>query len=790
VKKLFLQILLITLSAVYTSAAKTHPEDSERKWIFSSLFGQNTEKTNALSGVFREIVLGNYSKAEQRIEKLMKTYNKDKLFQSTLRIYLANIRYNQSAFQESANHCDSALQLSKGFQKSYLIIHKANNFKAKAISALSRNDEAIRLLRQIEISCRKTNDDYNLGASLYYLGAIHSDMGDYELSSHYLIRSIPVRRNTGDQLGLAASYAFLGLCYAGLDRYDEAIDVIHKSIKIRERLKDKRGLANSYLSMYKVYFQLGEIQKAMQSEYKSLTICNQIKDLQCVSGRYTNLGQLHQKLGQFKKAYYFHKKALALSKKLDIKNRIALVHENLARLSLVNKKEVLAERYIDSSFLIRKEINDEEGIMALSVLRAELQLKTNKTDEARISAMNSLKRSKELNIRSAERDAYQILSEIELRSKDYKAALDHYKNYVSLKDSLFSIDQSKQLLRQELQLNYERKELREKEKQKQIKYQAQRESSYQKRIITASVLSLLFVSALFIFSLVQYRSKTRSQRRLEITNLELRDTNQELALSKQLIELQHAEITDSLNYAQQIQKAILPKPEDIRSILSDSFVLYFPKDLISGDFYWITELEKKKIIVVADGTGHGVPGGFLTMLGVAMLNELVLEQKCTSPSEILNLLRSKVIAALRQTTVEGAQKDGFDMSVVVLNESTGELIYASANQTIFIEKESELLSIRGDHFPVGMHGEQLQKFNEYTVKLKRNDYVYLMTDGFSDQFGGIKNKKYKIKNMQSLLADISGMTSEQRASALKKEFQDWKGTQPQTDDVTIFGFKV
>jgi len=780
----------MTLTAEYGIAAKTRPEDSERKWIFTPLFGQESEKTNALSGIFHEIILGNYPSAEQQIVKLYRSHQSDKLLRSALHIYLATITYNQSAFQESEHHCDSAIQLSKGFKNSHLIFNKASNFKAKAVSALSRNKEAIELLKQIEIRCSKQNDFYNLGATLYYIGAIHSDLGDYKLGAQYLSKSIPVRRKTDDQLGLAASYAFLGLCYAGLDRYDEAIDMIHKSIKIRERLKDKRGLANSYLSMYKVYFQLGEIQKALQSEYKSLTICSEIKDLQCVSGRYTNLGQLHQKLGQFEKAYYFHKKALVLSKKLDIKNRIALVHENLARLYLVNHKEQLAEKHVDSSFAIRQEINDEEGIIALNVLRAELQLKSNKTDLARISALNSLEQSRKLNIRSSERDALLILSEIAVHAKDYQTALGHYKNYVLLKDSLFSIDQSKQLLRQELQLNYERKELREKEKQKRIKDRARRESAYQQKIITASILSLLFVSVLLIFSLAQYRSKTRSQEKLEYTNNELRLTNHELEKSKQLIEVQHSEITDSLTYARQIQEAVLPKADDIQAILPDSFVIYIPKDLISGDFFWLTQLGTLKVIVVADGTGHGVPGGFLTMLGVAMLNELVLEQQCTSPAQLLTLLRTKVISSLKQSLQEGEHKDGFDMSIIVYDETTRLLTYASANQSIYLEQQGALSVLKGNRFPVGLYTNDMEPFHEFSIPLRKGDFIYLLTDGFSDQFGGETMKKYKIKTLKAFLSQLTGIKSSERAEALIQEFQTWKGDHPQTDDITILGFGI
>lgn len=272
--------------------------------------------------------------------------------------------------------------------------------------------------------------------------------------------------------------------------------------------------------------------------------------------------------------------------------------------------------------------------------------------------------------------------------------------------------------------------------------------------------------------------------------MELLQANQQLGTSKQLIEQQHIEITDSLNYARQIQEAILPGEEDIKLIFPNSFVLYLPKDLISGDFYWITQIGDKNIISVADGTGHGVPGGFLTMLGVSMLNELVLEQGCISPAEILQSLRAKLISSLKQTSQEGNHKDGLDMTIAVLDVQSLELTYATANQSLYIDMNGGLKQFKGDHIPVGLHGDQLQPFHEYKVQLEKGMFVYMLTDGFGDQFGGENNKKYKTKAIQHFLSGLKNQPSAERHQALTSEFYRWKGNHPQTDDVTLFGFEI
>jgi serine phosphatase RsbU (regulator of sigma subunit) len=770
-------------------ASHEDPVKCERSFLIDPYFSKEPKKASELSSIFLQIIRGKYDKAQVLIDEQKSKSLSNLNLKALLYTYEATIKYNQSEFENSLNLCDSAIRLFPT-SSTHRLLHRAQNYKAKALGALNRYNESTSLLSKVIRSSQKSNDSYNLAAALYYYGSVYSDLGDYRKCLHYLHQSIVIRRKIGDKLGLAASYAFLGLCYSGLDRYQEAIDVIHKSIIIREKLGDKRGLANSYLSMYKVYFELGEIKRAMASEYKSLTICKDIRDLQCVSGRYTNLGELHQKLGEYDKAYYFHSKALFLSKKLKIKNRIALVHENLAKLYLHSRKFDLSKAHLDSSYSLRKEIGDEEGMISVNLTKANIALVTKNLNQAEDASIAALKEASRLGIRSFERDAHKLLSDIGSFKRNYVQAFEHFKDYTRLKDSIFSIDQSKQLLRQELELSFAKKEQRQKEERRRIKESAQKESSYQRKIIWASLISLLFVSGLLLLSLSFYRSKTRSQRKLEQANENLVLVNSELARNKQIIELQHEEITDSLEYARQIQEAVLPKMEDIRSLLPHSFVIYYPKDVISGDFYWVTQLEEKLIIVLADGTGHGVPGGFMTMLGVSMLNELVLEQKCTSPSEILDKLRSKVITSLKQSRNEGEHKDGFDMTICVLDKTSSKLTYASANQTFFIQKSGELRTLKGDHFPVGLHGEELNPFSEYQIDLEKGDFLYLFTDGFSDQFGGMHDKKYKTKNTQSFLSKLDGKHFNERRGALNDEFLRWKGAHPQTDDVTIFGFEI
>lgn len=280
----------------------------------------------------------------------------------------------------------------------------------------------------------------------------------------------------------------------------------------------------------------------------------------------------------------------------------------------------------------------------------------------------------------------------------------------------------------------------------------------------------------------------------------------EINLQKIIVEEKHKEITDSINYARRIQSALLTSQEYWDNISPENFVIWKPKDVVSGDFHWAYQLtigskhlqnqEEVAIWCVADCTGHGVPGAFMSMLGISYLNEIVIENIVLHSSEILNKLRSKIIKALEHGSIGNIeQKDGMDMALCVWHKKNNTLEYTGANNSILITRKNEIsgvyeiIELKSDRMPVGFNFN-VKPFSSQVFQLKINDTIYCYTDGFADQFGGPEGKKYKVKQLKETLINIQTLPLKDQEILLKNEFNKWKGDSEQIDDVCIVAIKV
>jgi serine phosphatase RsbU (regulator of sigma subunit) len=259
---------------------------------------------------------------------------------------------------------------------------------------------------------------------------------------------------------------------------------------------------------------------------------------------------------------------------------------------------------------------------------------------------------------------------------------------------------------------------------------------------------------------------------------------------KEKIEIQNIEIKDSIKYASRIQRAILPPGDYISDVIPESFVLNIPKDIVSGDFYWFTEKDDAIIIAVADCTGHGVPGAFMSMLGISFLNEIVNQSNILQPSEILNNLRIHVIGALHQRGEVGESRDGMDIALYSMDVKHKNLNFAGAYNPLIIVRDKQIISLKGDNMPIGISDQVGQSFTNYEYKLAKGDVLYSFSDGYADQFGGQDDKKFNIRNLKNLLLEISELEMTRQREILETRLLEWKGKQEQVDDILILGIRI
>ncbi len=321
------------------------------------------------------------------------------------------------------------------------------------------------------------------------------------------------------------------------------------------------------------------------------------------------------------------------------------------------------------------------------------------------------------------------------------------------------------------------------------------------------LLMLIFLLTIWIRTRALISERKYLEKQVEIRTNEIQIQKAEIEAQRDEIEVQrdytasqrdklkqmNDSLTDSIYYAKRIQSAILPNKEILINLFKESFILYLPKDIISGDFYWVKEIinanKRKVYFAVADCTGHGVPGGFVSMLGITLLNEIITDKKSLFPAEVLNILRDQVKHSLQQTWENRNSKDGMDISLCMFDEETKKLTYAGANSRLHISKKDELQEIVGDRMPIGIYYNE-RPFTNHTINIENNDVVYLYSDGYQDQFGGNKGMKFMRKSFNKLLVQIKDLNLDTQKENILKTLKDWQSNNfEQVDDITIMGIK-
>jgi serine phosphatase RsbU (regulator of sigma subunit) len=306
------------------------------------------------------------------------------------------------------------------------------------------------------------------------------------------------------------------------------------------------------------------------------------------------------------------------------------------------------------------------------------------------------------------------------------------------------------------------------------------EEEIYRQTMTARVIAIVGVLVLLL-SFVAIRGFIQKKK----ANLELGVKNEKIEMAYNIIEVQHKDIKDSINYAKRIQYALLANDNLLKQNLEGYFVLFNPKDIVSGDFYWATEHEDKFYFAVCDSTGHGVPGAFMSLLNMGFLSEAIKEKDISKPNEILNYVRKRLIDSIDKDD----QKDGMDAILICIDKIKKTISYAAANNEPILIRNNEIIELPKDKMPVGK-GVRLESFSLFHIDPQQGDALYLYTDGYPDQFGGKKGKKFKYKQLNELLLANCKKTYEEQKDILNSTFQNWRGDLEQVDDVCIIGIRV
>ncbi|MES2837256.1 MAG: tetratricopeptide repeat protein [Bacteroidota bacterium] len=611
------------------------------------------------------------------------------------------------------------------------------------------------------------------------IGIISADQGNYNKALENHFASLKIKEEIGYKKGIADSYNNIGIIYWNQGNYDQALENYFASLKIREKTGDKKGIALSYNNIGLIYWNQGNYDQALKNYFASLKIREEIGDKKGFADSYNNIGIIYSAQGKSDKALENYFASLKIREEIGDKQGMAFSYGNIG---IIYDNQRNYEKALENYFKALKmdeELGNKRGVARHLNNIGNSYLKQNKITEAKKQSLMSLSIAKEIGSKDQMKYTYYSLSQCDSTAGDWKGAYEYHQLYSAVKDSIFNEESNEQITEMSTKYETEKKEQQikliktEQEKQTAV---AEAESKKQKIIIWSVVSGLLLVLVLAVFI---FRSLRSSQKQKHI-----------IEEQKLLVEEKHKEISDSINYAERIQRALLASTKMLDENLNDYFILFKPKDIVSGDFYWATKLSNNNFaLVTADSTGHGVPGAIMSILNIACLDKAVTKG-ITSPELILNETRKLVIENLKNDGSEEGGKDGMDGNLISFDFENKTMQCASANNPIWIIRKGKLIEIKSDRMPIGKHDKDKIPFSLQTINLQSGDLIYTLTDGFADQFGGHSGKKFKYKRLQELLLCIADDSLTVQQEKLNAALENWKGNLEQVDDVCIVGIRV
>jgi serine phosphatase RsbU (regulator of sigma subunit) len=597
------------------------------------------------------------------------------------------------------------------------------------------------------------------------------------------------------------------LCYERMGQYKKAFEKHFASLAIRQELNDPIEVALCYQNMGATYFYMGDAVSSLNYTKKAIEIAEKTNNYKFLGELYCNLGTGYYTTYKDSLALVSYNKALDYALKAGDKNGQATAYINLCSYFNELNQPKKAKEYVDKAIAIEN-FDNKEKVIDVFINYAITFGKLNKPDSCLLYFQKAIGQAKKLGFQRKILDTYNMLYSFYLEKEDYKTALEYKTRFHALNDSLASEKNVKTIA--EMEAIYKTEKQGKEIELLNAENKIQKESSEnKKKLLWISLAGLI----LAIFAAIAFYRNFVNKKK---DNIILQSKNEEIQKQKDLIAEKNKEIVDSITYAKRLQEAILPPVESIRKQLPLSFVLYKPKDIVAGDFYWMHVIDDHQMLIaVADCTGHGVPGAMVSVVCANALNAAVKEFGLAEPAKILDKVNELVEETFGKSASE--VRDGMDISLLKIeriNDNPGNKLpkgkliipkgqsladvveankkynveWAGANNPLWYIKEGVWSEIKADKQPVGKFINR-KPFTNNNIQLKVNDGLFLISDGFADQFGGESGKKIKNKVLKELLYKNAAKDPQQQKQTLEKEFDSWKGDFEQVDDVCIIGIR-
>lgn len=656
--------------------------------------------------------------------------------------------------------------------------------------------------------------DNNYGIALVALnqGILFQTIADFENAENKFLEANEKYTLAKNKAGEAKSILALGGLYENNGEYETAFTYYLEAVKISEEISDKNllSIANTYVG--NISFYLKDFENAINYYTFSLHIFSELGNSMGIIKSYINIADCYNNLQNYDSSL------VNILKAKDLVEKNGLIQQENFINTFLGEIYFLKSDYQKSIFYLNETIADSLNTNMLNIADCKFILSKNyrqlKQNEYSKKTLNeAIEIYRELGLSEQLYNCYQEYSYIFYDENNFKEAYKYLELYTILKDSVNSTINQEKI--SELEEKYESEK-----KEKEIELLKKEKEIDQNIKIFMTVAGLLLLSLVVAISisyvvkrkdnkLLRFQKKEISEKNeelnqqneeiktqrdnLEELNLQLKDKNQQIIEQRDLVLHQKKEITDSIKYAYRIQTAVLPPEELINSLFPESFIVFLPRDIVSGDFYWIRKINDTIIFTAADCTGHGVPGAFMSMLCMSFLNEIMTDFSTDienlTAAKMLEELRIHVKQALRQTGKEGEAKDGMDISLCIFNPSTRVLNWAGAYNSIVYVVEKQIFEIKADKNPIAIHMNE-KPFTNHQITIQNSTSIYLFSDGYEDQFGGEENRKFMAKKLKNLFLEIHEKPVSLQKQILFDSHIKWKGNNEQVDDIVIFGVKI
>jgi serine phosphatase RsbU (regulator of sigma subunit) len=544
-----------------------------------------------------------------------------------------------------------------------------------------------------------------------------------------LLEAETLFQKTEDDLGQARSMTYIGSVYDTYGDYNKAIESCHKAVRICEKNGYEVEEADALAIIGQINMRIGDYQKAIESFEETLRIRSGFNDRMAMSSSYNLLARAHLLNNNFSQSEEYYNKSLELRKETGDTKGLTWTLLGLATLNEKKGDFQKAIHFYRQGLELNKEFQDKRYQLICNTGLSKILIKSGDENTAEVMLNESIGIAKEIHSKPVLADVCLVLSQLHEKKNDFKKSLEYYKEYNRLQESVNTTETANKLKNQQIAFSIEK---------------AQKEAEI-----------------------------------YQLRNVELKNAYDE-------VEKKNREIVDSINYARRIQRGILPSEELLKKLLPESMLFYLPRDIVSGDFYWLNQYENKIFFTAADCTGHGVPGALLSIIGKIGLDRAINEFGLTTPSLILD----KLAVLLKETFASSGSlmKDGMDIALCAYDPDEKTLEFAGARNSLFLLRDHELIVYKADRQSIES-SDELRPFTNHTIKLKKEDVVYIFSDGYCDQFGGPENKKFMTKNLKSLVTEIFQKPVSEQKSILENRFLEWKGGNEQIDDVCILGVR-